>query len=145
MWAPLHNENVLHTNVTPFQVQFLLYATLLLIGWKWKLVKRVYLLHNFFGFSSELRGSIFQSFAWKTKVDWQIIMRLMMISRFLRKPTSSRKNCLKQIGIERRKISHKWKEFRRATRKQRTSKLIVATLLYTYGNSATRALLLTLA
>ena len=58
MWAPLHNENVLHTNVTPFQVQFLLYATLLLIGWKWKLVKRVYLLHNFFGFSLELRGSI---------------------------------------------------------------------------------------
>ena len=38
MWAPLHNENALHTNVTPLQVQFLLYATLLLItlliGWK---------------------------------------------------------------------------------------------------------------
>ena len=38
MWAPLHNDNALHTNVTPLQVQFLLYATLLLItlliGWK---------------------------------------------------------------------------------------------------------------
>ena len=38
MWAPLHNENALHTNVTLLQVQFLLYATLLLItlliGWK---------------------------------------------------------------------------------------------------------------
>ena len=34
MWVPLHNENALLTKVTPFQVQFLLYATLLLIGWK---------------------------------------------------------------------------------------------------------------
>ena len=36
-------------------------------------------------------------------------------------------------------------EFHRATRKQRTLKLIVATLLLTYGNSVTRALLLTVA
>ena len=85
MWSPLHNENALHTNVTPLQVQFSLYATLLLIGWKWKLVKQVYLLNNFFGFSSELRGSIFQSFARKTKFEWQIMMRLMMVSQFLRK------------------------------------------------------------
>ena len=39
MWAPLHNENALHTNGTPLKVQFSLYATLLLIGWKLKLVK----------------------------------------------------------------------------------------------------------
>ena len=36
-------------------------------------------------------------------------------------------------------------EFHRATGKQRTLKLIVATLLLTYGNSVTRALLLTVA
>ena len=59
--------------------------------------------------------------------------------------TLSRKNWLKQIAIERRKISHKCTEFHRATRKQGTLKLIVATLLLTYGNSATRALLLTVA
>ena len=32
--GPLHNENALHTNGTPLQVQFSLCATLLLIGWK---------------------------------------------------------------------------------------------------------------
>ena len=29
-----YNENALHTNGTPLKVQFSLYATLLLIGWK---------------------------------------------------------------------------------------------------------------
>ena len=36
-------------------------------------------------------------------------------------------------------------EFHRATRKQGTLKLIVATLLLTHGNSVTRALLLAVA
>ena len=67
MWTPVHNENALQTNVTPLQVQFSLHATLLLIGWNWKLVKQVNLLKNFGGFSSELRGSIFQSFARKQR------------------------------------------------------------------------------
>ena len=122
-----------------------LYATLLLIGWKWKLVKQVYLLNNFFGFSSKLRGlSIICRENKGRMTDNNEAYDGLSVFTYNR-ATLSRKNWLKQIAIERRKISHKCTEFHRATSKQGTLKLIVATLLLTYGNSATRALLLTVA
>ena len=145
MWTPVHNENALQTNVTPLQVQFSLHATLLLIGWNWKLVKQVNLLKHFGGVFVRASGFYLSIICQETKVEWQIMVRLMMVSRFLGKTDFKWKNWLKQIAIERRKIFHKCKEFHGATREQRTLKLIVASLLLTYGNSATKALLLTVA
>ena len=60
----------------------MLSATLLLISQKWKLVKLVYL--NFFKFFWHFEGSLFQKFAWKTEMEEQVIVRLMMVS-WLRK------------------------------------------------------------
>ena len=55
-------------------------STLLLIGQKSKLVKLVYLVNRFFQMSS----SRLQTFARKTEMEWQIIMRLLMVIGYVK-------------------------------------------------------------
>ena len=90
-------------------------ATLLLIGLKWKLiVKQAYsanqILLGFLQFLRRFGAAIFQAFARKTEMDRQIIVRLIMVFRFLRKTDCKKVNWAEQIAIERRKISHEFSE-----------------------------------
>ena len=55
-------------------------SMLLLIGQKSKLVKLVYLVNRFFQMSS----SRLQTFARKTEMEWQIIMRLLMVIGYVK-------------------------------------------------------------
>ena len=56
----------------------------------------------FLSFSSQPRGSIFQTSARKTEMEWQIIVRLMMVSRLL-KTDWKVENWAEQTPMERRK------------------------------------------
>ena len=56
----------------------------------------------FSSFSSQPRGSIFQTSARKTEMEWQIIVRLMMVSRLL-KTDCKVENWAERIPMERRK------------------------------------------
>ena len=59
--------------------------------------------HFFFSsFSSQPRGSIFQTSARKTEMEWQIIVRLIMVSRLL-KTDCKVENWAERILMERRK------------------------------------------
>ena len=63
-----------------------------------------YSVNQFFfpSFSSPPRGSIFQTFARKTEMEWQKIVRLMMVSRLL-KTDYKVENWAERIPMERRK------------------------------------------
>ena len=91
-----------------------LYATLLLISLKWKLVKLVHsadqIFVGFLGFSFALRGAIFRTFASITDMEWQIIVRLIMVFRSLCKTDCEKVKWAEQIAMERRKIRYEFKE-----------------------------------
>ena len=75
-----------------------LYATLLLIGLKWKLVELDYSVlskFGFLGYSSGLREAVFQIFAGK-QMEWQVIVRLMMVFWFLYKTDCKKVNWAEQ-------------------------------------------------
>ena len=67
------------------------------------------------------------TFARIIEIKWQIIVRLMMVFWF-NKMDCKKQNWVEQIVMERWKLSHKSKEFQKATCKQRTGNLIFAGL-----------------
>ena len=105
-----------------------LYATLLLIGLKWKLVELDYSVLSklnflgFLGYSSGLREAVFQIFAGK-QMEWQVIVRLMMVFWFLCKTDCKKVNWAEQ--------KLRWKDQKSPTNSRSLKELLINNRLET--------------